>query len=212
MKKINMKKIYLTLLAIVAFAAVKAATYTITISGFTYSPPTLTVNLGDVVTIQASATHPLNQVSAATWSAAGSTTLTGGWGSLTSNYTFTASTVSDIYYVCQVHVGMGMKGIVTVQNPTGIAQNALSFQNLNVFPNPAKEKITVTLSSDKATSATFKLFSITGAEVATLMLNQNLIVGENKIELALPSLSNGNYILEISSDAKKTSKKITVIN
>jgi plastocyanin len=207
-----MKKIYLTLLAIIAFAGIKAATYTITISGFTYSPPTLTVNVGDVVTIQASGTHPLNQVSAATWSANGTATLSGGFGSQTTNYTFTASVAGDVYYVCQNHASMGMKGIVTVQSTTGIAQNALSFQNLNVFPNPAKDKITVSLSSDKAANATFKLFSVIGAEVATLMLNQNVSAGENKIELVLPSLSNGNYILEITSESKKASKKITVIN
>ncbi|MDP3555943.1 MAG: T9SS type A sorting domain-containing protein [Bacteroidota bacterium] len=207
-----MKKIYLTLLAIVAFAGIKAATYTITISGLTYAPPTLTVNVGDVVTIQASSLHPLNQVSAATWSASGSTTVSGGWGSQTADYTFTASVVGDIYYVCQNHVSMGMKGMITVLNPTGIAQNTFSFQNLNVFPNPAKDKITVSLSSEKATNATFKLFSITGAEVSTLILNQSLNSGENKIELALPTLSNGNYILEITSESKKVSKKITVVN
>ena len=54
-----MKKIYLILFICVAFLGAKAATYTINIVGNTYSPATLTVNVGDVIKAdQALTTNP----------------------------------------------------------------------------------------------------------------------------------------------------------
>ncbi len=207
-----MKKIYLTLLAIAAFAGIQAASYTITTVGNTYSPATLTVNVGDVVTLVTTPNHPTSQVSQSTWAANGTATLTGGWGTKTSAYTFTASTPGDIYYVCDFHVGMGMKGMITVALTNGLAQNSLNIQNAVVFPNPANEKLTVSLNSSKVITASFKLYSLEGKLAAVLSANQALNTGENTVELLLPAgLSNGNYVLEISSDSNTTTKKIIVL-
>ncbi len=61
-----MKKILSILLIALASLGLKANSYTVTISGFTYSSATLAVSVGDVITISASATHPLTEVSQAT--------------------------------------------------------------------------------------------------------------------------------------------------
>lgn len=212
LKKQKMKKIYLTLLAIVAFAGIKAAQYTITTVGNTYSPATLTVNVGDEVTLIVTPNHPTSQVSQTTWNANGTATVSGGWGTKTSAYTFTATTPGNIYYVCNFHVGMGMKGMITVQQVNGLAQNAISLQNVSVFPNPSSEKINVSLASKQNSNAAFTLYSLTGEKVAVLANNQAVIAGDNSVELALPAgLSNGNYFLEITSGSFKTVKKIIVL-
>ena len=109
-----MKKIYSTILLTIAAFAMNATSYTITTSGFSYSPSTLTVTVGDVVTISASGTHPLAEVSQTTWNANGTATLSTGFGNKTSSYTFTISSTNSIYYVCTNHVGSGMKGQITV--------------------------------------------------------------------------------------------------
>ena len=108
-----MKKIYSIITLVLATVCVKAATHNINISGFTYSPATISVQVGDVIIIQADATHPLVEVDAATWNANGNTPMAGGFGTKTSTYPFTATTSSQpIYYVCRDHVGMGMKGMI----------------------------------------------------------------------------------------------------
>ncbi len=121
-----MKKNYITLILIITFVVGKAATYTVNISGFTYSPATLTVNIGDVVTIQANSSHPLIEVDQTTWTAGGTSTLTTGFGVKNSNYTFTVSTTNTIYYACQFHAGMGMKGKIDVSIPTSIDNNSFN--------------------------------------------------------------------------------------
>lgn len=208
-----MKKIYLTLLAIAAFAGIKAASYTITTTpNNAYSPATLTVNVGDVVTIMGSGTHPTAQVDQTTWNANGTATVSGGWGVQSSAYTFTATTPGDIYYVCTVHVSMGMKGMIAVMPINGVVQNALSLQSVNVFPNPASEQMNISIVSAENLSAAFTLYTVIGQKAAVLSEKTALNAGENTVKLLLPSgLSNGNYVLEVSSDSKKTVKKIIVL-
>lgn len=88
-----------------------------------------------MVTIQASTTHPLVQVDQATWNADGTTAMSGGWGTQTSNYTFTITATGDIYYVCSMHVGSGMKGMISV-SAAGISQVTAAAYSISLYPNP----------------------------------------------------------------------------
>jgi len=208
-----MKKVYLTLLAIMAFAGINAASFTVSIVGNSYSPATLNVNVGDVITIQANGNHPLVEVDQTTWAASGTSSLSSGWGVKTSDYTFTVSTVGTIYYVCQIHGPMGMKGQIAVSAATGVEQNSVILNNVNVFPNPAKEKLYVSLSSAAALTVTIKLFSVNGQEVAVLSNRMNLAAGNNTVDLMIPAgLSAGNYLLQIASDSKQITKQILIVN
>jgi plastocyanin len=119
----------------VVYQTVSAATINITISGFTYSPSSVNAVVGDVVTIQASTFHPLVQVDQSTWTANGTTPVSGGWGTQTANYTFTITTVADIYYVCGNHAGSGMKGMIAV-TAAGISQVTATAYSISLFPNP----------------------------------------------------------------------------
>ncbi|HXB40461.1 MAG TPA: hypothetical protein VNZ49_07950 [Bacteroidia bacterium] len=75
-----MKKTTITLafLLFLAFQTAFSANINITISGFTYSPNATTAVVGDVVTIQASTTHPLVQVDQTNWNANTPTPVSGG--------------------------------------------------------------------------------------------------------------------------------------
>jgi hypothetical protein len=64
-----MNKFYFTLVLILSVFITKATTYTVNINGLSYSQSTLTVYIGDVITIQANSSHPLIEVDQATWTA-----------------------------------------------------------------------------------------------------------------------------------------------
>lgn len=207
-----MKKIYaLFLLLSIAFVT-KATSYTVTISGFSYSPATLTVNIGDVVTIQASAGHPLAEVDQTTWNANGTSTLSTGFGVKTSNYTFTVSSNNTMYYVCTAHATLGMKGQIVV-NSVGVNEQQISFNNVNVFPNPASNKAQIEFSSVGNNFVNVILFDITGRKIENIYLNFEAVNGKNTITYKLPDyLNSGNYFIEISSGNQKMSKKLIVLN
>ena len=82
-----MKNIFLAFLILLSYSAFSVS-HTILISGTTYSPSSINVDVGDTVTISATSGHPLVQVDSTTWQANGTTELVGGWGTKTSNYTF----------------------------------------------------------------------------------------------------------------------------
>lgn len=115
-----MKKNYFLLLTFFSLFVIQksfAATSTITASGFTFSPASITIANGDSVNFSIASSHNVVEVSFATWSASGSTPLVGGFslpyggGLLTSS---TGLTLGTHYYVCTPHAGMGMKGIIIV--------------------------------------------------------------------------------------------------
>lgn len=205
-----MKKIYLITLLCLTTLAFKAATFTISTVGTSYSPATLTVSVGDVVTIQASGSHPLVEVSQSTWNANGSTPLGGGFGTKTSNYTFTVTSTNAIYYVCSVHVGMGMKGMITV-SAAGVNENTITLNNVSLFPNPAKNNMNVNFNASTSTSVSIKLYDVTGREIEKLMNETNVAQGVHTFNFELPSYLNaGNYFVEVTSGNQKATKKLII--
>ena len=109
-----------------------AATFTVTVapSGtFTFSPSSLTINVGDTV----------NWV----WEAPGHTTTSGNpctadgtWDSGLQNnpftFSFTFNTAGTYPYFCSVHCNFGMTGEIIVQEPTATPTSAVA----TVIPTP----------------------------------------------------------------------------
>lgn len=206
-----MKKIYTILLLTIATLCMKATSYTVTISGFSYSSPTLTVSVGDVVTIAASGVHPLAEVSQTTWAANGTSTLSTGFGVKTVAYTFTITSTSTIYYVCQNHVAtMGMKGQITV-NSVGLNEQNNVITNISLFPNPAKDKFSVNFNTAENVLVTAKLYSICGQEIEFLASNKEFNVGYNTINFELQStIPSGVYFVQLNYNSKKIVKKLII--
>ncbi len=115
-----MKKNHLLLLTICSllfFQKSNASISTITSSGLTFSPSSVTIASGDSVNFSISGSHNVLEVSFATWTTGGTTPLVGGFsrpfggGLLTPA---TGLTVGTHYYVCTPHASSGMKGIIIV--------------------------------------------------------------------------------------------------
>lgn len=190
-----MNKFYLlfTALAFIVGTSAYATSYTIDISGISYTPSTLNVVVGDEITIQASGNHPLAEVSESTWDANGSTPMPSGFGVQTSSYTFTASTVGTIYYVCQAHVSGGMKGLINVSVATGII-DATSSTGLRVYPSIVTNgAFNVAADSDVLKGATVELFSTNGQLVKSYLL-------ESESAVLKADVATGTYTAVVLKD------------
>lgn len=206
-----MKKIYLVLFACIAFMSAKAATFTVSIAGFAYSPSVTTCAIGDVIIIQASGLHPNAEVSLSTWNTNGTVAIGGGWGVQTTTFSYTAVSTGTNYFVCQNHVSFGMKGMIVV-NATGIAETAKNFLNdYNLFPNPATSNVKVSFGLNEASTVNIKLFNVAGQEVKSFVSDLNLSAGNYEYNFDLPqSIASGNYFIEVSSGNRKSTKKLLV--
>ncbi len=77
-------------------------------------------------------------------------------------------------------------------------------RTLNVYPNPAKDILNVSFES--TTGADVALTDLVGNTVFSTVAN----TGENKILLNTSSLTTGMYILNVSTENGKVSRKVTV--
>ncbi len=202
-----MKKIYTLLFVCVSLMSVRATSYTISTIGTSYSPNTLTVSIGDVITIQASGTHPLAQVDQTTWNANGTATVSGGWGTKTADHTFTVSSANSIYFVCTNHVGMGMKGQITVA-ASGINENSNVVNSLSIFPVPARETIHLNYSLKENTLIEIDLISLSGQKVASLVNEIQLIGAQQKVLNVPSNLASGVYFIQISANGLKMEERL----
>ncbi|MCB9255784.1 MAG: T9SS type A sorting domain-containing protein [Chitinophagales bacterium] len=108
-----MKKIYTILSFLMVGFFALATNHTITASGLTFNPANLTISQGDSVTWSVGATHPVLEVSMATYNANGSTG-NGGFSIPSGNGFQVFNTPGTYYYICTNHIAGGMKGTITV--------------------------------------------------------------------------------------------------
>jgi len=127
-------------LLIVSFATVagvsgvSATKHTIVSSGFTFSPSSLSITLGDTVEFDLTSIHNAVEVSEATWNINGSTPLAGGFALGSGGGIVVLTTEGVHWYVCQPHSGSGMKGTITVSaapppEPASILISSLADQD-----------------------------------------------------------------------------------
>jgi plastocyanin len=143
---VSMKKqLHLLSILFLLASASHATVYTINNSGFTFSPPNITILDGDSIRFVIGGSHDAREVSQATYQANGNTALPGGFQTNFGGGLLLPSQlpVGIHYYVCTPHAGFGMKGAIEVIGSTGIKPTPDDIQ-LAVFPNPAQENIVIT--------------------------------------------------------------------
>ena len=174
----------LTLLLFAVFQTAFSANINITTVGTAYSPSVSVGAIGDVVTIAASSVHPLVQVDQTNWNANSPTPMVGGWGTKTASYTFTITTVGDIYYGCANHMAsMGMKGMISVP-ASGIMQATASAYNISAYPNPVVNgEFTVKAEGYNGNDGKILLYS----EEGKLMETHNLTGAATLVKTKLPA-------------------------
>jgi plastocyanin len=201
-----MNKLYkLIILSVLAFSTLKmsATTFTIVNSGFTFSPSTLTITLGDTVIFSIAGNHNSVEVSQATWNANGNTS-NGGYALGFGGGILIPTQVKTYYYVCQPHASMGMKGQIIVNSPTGIPTVDSNDKILKFQPNPVASKTTIHTGITDGKSNTFIIFDITGKEVFKMV---NVM---NNYLLDASFLKNGIYFAEIRSEGYRRTSKLVV--
>jgi len=185
-----------------------SATKTITNSGTAFSPSDVTINLGDDVFFSISSIHDVVEVSLATYNANGTTPLPGGFSVPFGGGTVPADklTIGIHYYVCTNHVSGGMKGTITVQGTTGIAEKP-SEDKISVFPNPSNGDFKLKIhTSTSASNYDLEIYDVRGKVVYEKSdLQQN-----NAAQIDLAYLPKGTYIVKLFNKSEMYSRKIVI--
>ena len=115
-----MKKYILLLLSILLYNITYSQnSYTVNTVGMTFSPDTVNCYAGDTIHFVLGTTHNAVEVDQSTYVSNGSTSNGGfNFGFGATDYLITTNN-QTYYYVCQPHVGMGMKGVIIASIQTG---------------------------------------------------------------------------------------------
>ena len=204
-----MKQLLILFIICGLFSPVKAAQVNINISGFSYSPDLVTVNVGDVVIIQANSTHPLIQVSQANWNA--NNGVQDGFGS-SSDFTLSITAAmagTTIYYGCSAHFSGGMKGQIVVNVVSGINENQIRPFNFTVYPNPVTADSWMNVSVKSAGKISITVYDLNG-RIINHLLDQQVKAGEFTIPFPVNSLQKGTYIIQMRTVKERLEKQILV--
>lgn len=205
-----MKKILLALFITLFCLNVFGATFPVTNIGFTFSPATTIITQNDDVLFTLGAIHDAVEVDLATYNANGTSPIIGfsvpfGGGTLLGSQL----SIGTHYYVCENHAFMGMKGIIIVQSVSAVpvvkAQN-----DMQIYPNPAKDHITLQFNNPTSNPVEIKLFDLQGKLVDVLFLKtefSGLLVRTfslNKIN------GGGIYFVKLTSGDTVAYQKIVI--
>jgi len=96
----------------------------------------------------------------------------------------------------------------TTVSATGIPENILS-QTLNVYPNPFKDKLKITFSTDKIANGKIEIYNQTGM----LIKSDEIInaIGNQEINFVTEGMPEGVYFLNINIDNQTITRKIVLI-
>tara|TARA_B100000795_G_scaffold191933_1_gene146440 strand:+ start:1090 stop:1674 length:585 start_codon:yes stop_codon:yes gene_type:complete len=190
-----MKTTLLLFFTIISLGMVAQTTYPL---GWSYSSTNqqITIEVGDTVewTWQGGGTHNLLQLTGPE-NGFGTDAIRYGAGYV---YSHTFTTVGVNTYECSPHPD-SMNGTITVTSSTaGISENkTLSF---SMYPNPASDELNIQLpsGSDKAAVG---IFDYTGR----LVKSKTITLNNSRIDIN--NLSNGIYMIRVSSNAKIGAQK-----
>jgi plastocyanin len=208
-----MKKILTTII----FACISligfGTSWTITFSGTTFTPDSITVNSIDTIVFNLSVNHDAAEVTQTTWNANGSTA-SGGFNVNFGGGTVLANTLATgvHYYVCQAHVAQfHMKGRIYVVNTTGIPSVNDNKPAFNIYPNPVSGVLSVNYSLAGKANVSIKIYNVMGQNSMTL-LSETKDLGSfySSFELERNNLPKGIYIMELMIGDSKNTKRFII--
>jgi len=99
---------------------------------------------------------------------------------------------------------------IRIGNPNSIISlNGDKKEALEVFPNPAVDRLNFSLNLDKASDATVRIMDLTGRTVLTQDLGK-VQTGKREFSVNVSSLNTGLYMIEVATEGKRAVSKFNV--
>ena len=197
--------LFIMLVAIPISGLMSQTTHDVNESGFAYNPDTITINAGDGIKFNGSASHPIQQVSEATYIANGITPLEGGFSYESGSGTVSFPVAGSYYYVCTAHVAsFGMKGLIIVQVPTGLADLSSSGK-YSVYPVPLNgNELTIAPAANGQKQLSVTIYDIAG----NMRIATSGITRDGLFHVDCSSLPRGLFMIKLDTGDEVTYAKI----
>ena len=208
-----MKKIYhfiiLTLPLLFTQVVFPQTTFSVDVANFSFTPAQLTIKVGD--TVKWTNSSGMHSVVADDNSFTSGPVSSGAW-----SYEHTFNSVGTNPYYCAQHGGVGgvgMSGVITVENATDISDDGFAIYQFELqqnYPNPFNPSTNIQYAISSMQFVTLKVYDILGREVATLF-NEEKPAGIYDVEFNGTQLSSGTYFYQLKAGSFIETKKMTLL-
>ncbi len=195
MKKLLLFSAFLTL-ASFAFAD----TFTVTNSGFSFTPDDLAIVEGDEVIFDLGNSHNAVEVSEATWMMNGNTA-NGGFSIPFGGGSVIFDVPGTYYYVCTPHAGNGMKGQITVSPISNIASVKVNTE-ISMYPNPTRGDLNLELDPNFVQNV--EIIALNGQVFATFKVAQSIT------RVSVADLSKGIYFVRFIGAEEIITRRLVI--
>jgi plastocyanin len=203
-----MKKIMLAITLFALSTAAYCTTWTVSSSGFIFSPATITITQGDSVNFVLTGIHNAVEVSQATWDANGTAPLPGFSVPFGGGLVLPVQlAVGTHYYVCTAHVvTMSMKGTIIVQASLGLAQNTAK-KGFSVYPDPSNGNFQLEMTNVQSDDPyDLTIYDLVGNIVYAV----SGVRRQSPLRIDIPDVSKGIYFIRINDGTEIYDKKIII--
>lgn len=202
-----MKKSLLFAFSFLAFTWIVNAqqTFTVSTSGLTFTPATVTITVGDTVEFTQGSSHPAREVSQSTWNSNG-TTSNGGFDNAHSGTKIKFTTVGTVYYVCSNHASSGMKGQIIVQAANTVEENAKNLP-VTAYPSPVIHDLNLVVELSQTENLAIEVYNVIGEQVYA-QSSTAFAAGKNVLQLDFSDFSNGAYFVKVIGKEEQYTVKV----
>jgi len=208
-----MKKIYLLLAAFlllfIADSTFSQTLHNVELTPNVFTPNMLTITVGDTVRWTNSGGN--HNVVADDNSFTSGAPSSAPW-----VYDFVFTTAGVNPYYCFVHggpSGVGMSGVITVENLTSVNDDDITVKDFELnqnYPNPFNPSTKISFVLPVSAVVNLKVFNILGNEITTL-LNEQLFAGEHTVPFNAAGLSSGIYFYALTVNGNTKTKEMVLL-
>ena len=197
---------------ILAVATLNAANHVVQFGGsfgFTYSPNSMNVSVGDTVIWQGDfVMHPLSSTSVP----AGASSFHQASGSV---FNYPVTVAGTYQFQCDFHFSIGMTGSFAASRATGVENDQASlhpdaFKLVQNYPNPFNPTTTISFDIPFQTFVSIRVFNLVGQEVATLV-SENMAAGSYTKIWNAESMPSGIYFYQLQTKSFTDTKKLVLL-
>jgi hypothetical protein len=107
------------------------------------------------------------------------------------------------------NISTQMVSVNEENSSTNVNELATQVTNVQVFPNPTTEKISLNLMLNSSANVIIDLLSLDGKNVFSMHNNQ-LQQGEHQLSFDVSNIKSGTYLLRLSTEDNATFKKVII--
>lgn len=202
--------LFLTIaLVLIMMNNANATIHTVQVANFSFSPSTFTIQSGDTVRwVWVSGTHTTTSLTVP----AGATAWDHPMNSTSTQFDLKLTVAGTYTYQCSIHPTL-MSGTITVAPATGLTDIKDNSLNVNTYPSPFTENLSISFSTPQKVATKVCIYDITGKVVKILANTEfdkgnHIITWDGKNDEG-ETVNQGIYFYMIESDGlSKVSGKI----